>query len=290
MPNDDVFAEFDQAEADYGYTEAQQPQPQTPAPQAPVQPQAPPPVPQGDPQLEALLRMVAGQTEGQPEQPQAQQPAAPAPGPVPYDRFQQMAEENRYLRELVTRSLGGQGAPGQGQPVQAGGESEVPEGVDPDIYAYVKPILEAERAKMMGDLAPVLEKVQREQAIEALTQTVPGFQPEMVDELEREYASMSPQQQNEYRGRGGAEAIAFRVVMRRLQAQPTATSPGAPVRSAARAHSISRSGGMLPPVQRPINVNDLTEEGFEALKQASMARRYGAQSWDEPDPILDGRF
>jgi len=293
MLNSDPFAEFDQAGQDFDDQEPQAPpppSPQGPAP-APAQVGTPPPAAAGDPDLEALYRLLDADSD-----PRAQQPAAPAqaapqvPQAVPYDRFQQVTEENRYLRSVVERALGGAQVGPQGQPAQPRDDDPPPDGYDPDVWAYLKPIRDEVKA-MRAQIQPQVEQAQRQAAIENLSRSVPGFSADMVEEMEREFASMSPEQQERYRNEAGIEAIAHRVVARRGMAPPTATSPRTISPLASRAHSISRSGGVLPPVQPRLNINDLTDEQFERYKAEVARRRYGGSlNENEPDPILDGRF
>ena len=286
MPNSsDPFAEFDQAAQDYGYHEpAAPPAPQPEAPVAP--PMAPPAAAPIDPDLAQLLDVVSGQ----PAQPQQPQTPPQAPQAVPYDRFQQIAEENKYLRDLVARSVNGQPSQPHVAPQQTD-PGTPPAGLDPEVWEIVQPFLAQQRQEILNEIAPVIDSYQREQATDMLTQTVPGFTREMMPELEREFMSLPPQDRPGYAGRGGAEALAYRIVLRNAQAQRSPVTPNIPARGSSMAHSVNRSGGMVPQTPRPINVNSLTAQEFEQLKRASEMRRFGAGfDSDEPDPILDGRF
>lgn len=295
MPND-PFAEFDEAAADFEYS-GEPAAPQAPvAPQVPASPQpspaaaATPAVPAIDPELDAIYRQVLGIPLNPPvEAPKPAAPAAPAvpttPETVPYDRFRQVTDEVRYLRGIIERQLGSPAGPAS----QAQDDDPPPEGYDPEVWAYMKPIRE-QVAALRQMVAPTVERVQREQAIASLAQSVPGFTPDMVQDMEMEFGAMPPAEQEHYRGRAGAEALAYRVVMRRQAAPPATTSPAAVTAMSNRAHSISRSGGMIPPVQRPVNINDLSDEQFEYLKALALRRSHAGLRDDEPDPILDGRF
>lgn len=287
MPNVniDMFDEFDQAAEDFR-TPATAPASQAP----PVQQGTPPPAVAGDAGLEQILGILeqAG-ARPQPTQvvdPRNQQPQDDDRQSVPYDRFQQVNKENEYLRSVVERAVSG-----PAQQVERRDPNALPDGVDPEIFSYVQPIIEMERENLMKEFAPILEEANRKRATEQLTATVPGFLPEMMAEVERAYMELPESEQAEYRGRVGIEALAYRVVGGRKSSQPGTNLPR-PASGSSRAHSISRSSGMSREPNRQVNVSDLNAEQYAQLKQAIMRRGAinSGLSDNEPDPLLDGRI
>jgi hypothetical protein len=287
MPNADIdmFGEFDQAAEDF-----RAPGPDAGGQAQPAPKGAPPPAIPGDNGLEQIMEIL--ESAGKRPEPAhvvdhpVQRPVADDKQFVPYDRFQQVNQENEYLRSVVERAVGGH-APA----VEPSDPNALPAGVDPEIYGYVQPIIEMEREKMMQEFAPILEEANRKRAIEQLTATVPGFEPEMMAEIEQAYLALPVEVQTEYRGRVGIEALAYRVVGGTKRNQPGTNLPR-PAAGHSRAHSISRSSGLSHEPARQVNVNDLSPEQYAQLKLA-IARRGAVNtglSDNEPDPLLDGRI
>lgn len=165
----------------------------------------------------------AQEPAGEPQAPaKPDAPAAPPAASEPTEtalqaRVRELAERNSKLEatnmQLVERVLGASALP-----PPAGATDEIPPGMAPETYEYLKPLIEPLKAKIReleGHLAPIRQRSGNDELTAHLVANVEGFTADMMPQLREVFDGLSPAEQQAY-GRDGvsAEGLAQRIVRR----------------------------------------------------------------------------
>lgn len=186
------------------------------------------------------------------------------------EAIRQRNEANQRHDELVRAMLlGNRGAPGESPGAAQGGaqaddfEGIFPEGADEDAVAFMKPVLErfGQRIeeRVRREYAPAVETIGRRAAIDSLNSRVPGFEQEIMSEVERVYNSLPPEEKARYDSELGAEALAHKIRADKLSRAASDTS--------GMAHAAPFGGGSQTPSRGKTaeDVWKLPQEEFNKL-------------------------
>lgn len=149
---------------------------------------------------------------------------AKKPEPGPPEEIERLRRErneaNAQRHEAISAMLEGARATAAQAPAepQPPGEDfltkNLPDDVDPDVLALLRPVLKAHKEIIEQDFSdrfgPIAETVEREQNLKMIEERVPGFSKDMLPEIGALYQKLSPDEREEYDNRLGVEVLALR--------------------------------------------------------------------------------
>lgn len=116
--------------------------------------------------------------------------------------------------------------------------------IDPTLEAQVAPLLERNTQQILEALGPLIQYSRRQVGLETVEGNIPGYKDSLATEVDKLYAGLSDEEKVLYDSEVGAEALAARVLAKRLetaQQRPSASSV-----AVQRAHTIGRSPAVEP--------------------------------------------